>query len=186
MKNLQQQIQANLDVGHHVIIKDTDHHTYRMISPYKDSAGEYTVSGWRSSIQKCEESTISFRCQNLNNYNYQKYRYIGIYNPVYQTLKLGTKVKVREDAREWCEILGFDSYTNYNHLIGRIYKIENLSANSYFVFDSELDKMCDFPLQALEVITEGFEEENDSTIEYTMDEIAEKLGVDVKNLKIKK
>lgn len=184
MKNLQTQIQANLDVGHHVIVQDIDMH-YRIISPFKDFSGNYRETQWYESVEECKQNIGDDVGLLLKRYYLDQDKYIGIYTPVYQTLKSGTKVRVREDAREWCERLEYDWHESIDSMIGKIYKITEMGSNGYLICGANY-RYRYFPLQALEVITEGFEDQDTATVEYTIEEIAEKLGVDVKLLKIKK
>jgi hypothetical protein len=159
---------------------------YGIISPHKDHTGNWRDSAiWRT-LEDAIKSIGLADGDNKSGWNdleLNGYKIIGFYHPEFEPYEVGDKVKVRADLelcltkREWLA-----NSKKFRDTAGKIGKVQDITHGGYHIFFDDINDWYNYPHNQLET----FFEEEEKTIELTLEEIAEKFGTNVKNIKIKK
>jgi hypothetical protein len=175
---IMQEVEKHCDAGHYPICL-LESGEYAIFTPCRDGDGCIRRSYQEDTIEACQKSVGATYHSNSH---YQPTEIVGFHHPPFKAYKKGDKVKVREDL-EFIQIDDrWDLYKEqHNDTAGKVGIIIDNYAVGYAVHFDDIDDWFHYAHHQLEPVLE-----NQETLELTLDEIAEKFGVEVGNIKIKK
>jgi hypothetical protein len=174
-----QQVAKLCDDGHYPIYLLEDGE-YAIFTPFRrNTDGVIRRSYTEDTIEECKNSiSKTFH----DNSDPQPVKRVDFYHPPFTAYKVDEKVRVRKDL----EFLQCDDDwercgQEYQNTAGKVGIIINNDSVGYTVHFDHINDWFSYAHHQLEPCIE-----NQETLELTIDEIAQKFGVDSKNIKIKK
>jgi hypothetical protein len=166
-----------LKTREHVLVKDKDG-DYMVISALKSINGYFRCSYWQHTIKEAKRRIGETHINNLNTI----VEIIEVFDIPLERFKIGDIVLILPNAKEECEKKGIEWKDEMKEMVGKIYEIIKAEGCSdYKVRNGEEGDGWYFPHSALSY---PFPQPQEDKV-VTKQEIANKFGVDIKNLKIK-
>ena len=166
---IMKQVAELCDKGHWPICQN-ETGSFAIFMPITDEQGCIRQSGWYDTI---EEATTTVGLTSLENWNLQPTKIIGFWHPPTPQFEVGDKVKVTIE-----NFAGFEHFvTGESSPLARVVDVGQTQCTIIFDNDKSHKKFSVDHYQLEPVL-------DSQTLELTLDEIAEKFGVD--NIKIKK
>jgi hypothetical protein len=174
-----QQVAKLCDDGHYPIYLLEDGE-YAIFTPFRrNTDGVIRRSYTEDTIEECKNSiSKTFH----DNSDPQPTEIVRFYHPPFKAYKEGNKVRVREDL-EFLQIENNweNSFQEYKNSAGKVGVVSATCTTHYKVHFDHINDWFEYTHHQLEPVLE-----NQETLELTIDEIAQKFGVNAKNIKIKK
>ena len=141
---------------------------YGIVSPFKDDEGDYRYSGEYRSIEKAMLN-IGYDSKIGGIETYEDYTFIGIYEPEFETFKVGDKVLVSKDAEKWCKKFGIMFRDGMKNMVGKICEIKEIKVLDHSIWNEDKSEYWFFPPQAL-----SYPMEEDDEVEKAIKLLTEK------------
>lgn len=141
-----------LDNGYYVPVED-GRERFQIFSPHKDSNGHYRKSGYWSSIDTAKQHMGWYSgirkeeiAEGIKEKNWKLHE---PYLPIPKILEKGTKVYVKENAKEICEQMDWAFSNEVEEMLGGVFEVKNFDDGIYVIFtEGKTNHNC-LPKEAL-------------------------------------
>lgn len=148
-----------LDNGYYVPVED-GRERFQIFSPHKDSNGHYRKSGYWSSIDTAKQHMGWYSgirkeeiAEGIKEKNWKLHE---PYLPIPKILEEGTKVYVKENAKEICEEMGW-VFSSTKEVLGGVFEIKDFDDGIYVI--AAENKVLDVETLPKEALIPIFDEE---------------------------
>lgn len=148
-----EKLEKHFKVGKCVIVRD-DSNMYCAFYPFRNSLEATYHSHWLYDLNLVRIVRPSGAYSEVfinKTAKKDNWKIVETFQPKYERFKIGDKVRVREDAKEWCKFMDPDGFTGFfRDMAGKIVKITGYDLSDYRVQLTDNSLNCCLPHQALE------------------------------------
>ena len=124
------EILFHLDNDEYVCIESNSR--YEVLSPDKDEKGNYRTSGWRSTKEAALQNLgddYGYAIEEIEN-RVQHWTIVDTWARLPKPLEIGTKVRVKDNAKEECEKQEYDFHSTMNEMTGTVYEVQSIDGGT--------------------------------------------------------